>query len=173
VVCEVVFVMSDSIRLLPTRKIPSRKQLIAIGVENRIQRQTTISGENECWIWEGVLREGYGRMKIGRASFSVHRLAYVLWVNEIPDGHLVCHKCDNRRCVNPEHLFVGTIADNIADMDKKKRRATGERSGRRKLSDEDVKYIRKHHKKETLKQMANKFGVTLDHICRVAKGHSR
>jgi len=80
-------------------------------------------GRNTCWEWTGVCYKGYGNFSVGgsRGRMYAHRYSYELHFGNIPVGLLVLHKCDNRRCVRPSHLFVGTQSDNIKDSIKKGR----------------------------------------------------
>lgn len=97
----------------------------------RIARATMVTA-NGCWEWLlGKDRVGYGRLKIqlgSRSAFrfsSAHRYAWELWRGPIPDGMNVLHKCDNRACCNPDHLFLGTQQDNMRDMHAKGRGPRG------------------------------------------------
>ena len=75
-----------------------------------------------CWEWTAAKNEkGYGVFGIGKETDKAHRISYRLLVSEIPQGLFVCHKCDNPKCVNPDHLFLGTAQDNVKDMILKKR----------------------------------------------------
>jgi hypothetical protein len=77
-----------------------------------------------CWLWTGVVKGWYGRIRRGRAAdgdVGAHRFSYELHCGPIPSGMFVCHRCDNPRCVNPDHLFVGTQRDNMRDKIKKHR----------------------------------------------------
>lgn len=81
----------------------------------------TIKKENECIEFTGSLRAGYGAIKINGRIESTHRVSYALTFGEIPQGFLVCHKCDNKKCINPEHLFLGSYKDNMQDCKEKGR----------------------------------------------------
>jgi hypothetical protein len=90
---------------------------------------------------------------------------------DVPDGLYVCHKCDNRSCVNPEHLFLGTQADNIADCKHKGRAAIYDRHGRAKLSREQaIEAVLERRAGVRLKDLAEKYGLSLSGIARVCRG---
>lgn len=105
--------------------------------------------EEECWPWQGYRnKRGYGCLTIGGRNgraVHTHRLAWELNFGSIPDGLCVLHKCDNPPCCNPNHLFLGTDADNVADKVKKGRQARGEHHGQSTLTTELVLQIRKLH----------------------------
>lgn len=87
-----------------------------------------------CWLWLGAKdSDGYGNIKVGNRGTHAHRIAYALKVGHIPTGLSVLHSCDNRSCVRPDHLFLGTQLDNVNDMAKKGRdnKARGDRNASR------------------------------------------
>lgn len=112
-----------------------------------------------CWLWTAALKVGYGAMWNGATTAYAHRLMHEVAHGPIPDGFDVCHRCDNRACVNPDHLFAGTRLENVADMDRKGRRRSV--SGKQKLTPDDVREIRRCLARgEEGLTIAARFGVT-------------
>jgi hypothetical protein len=130
----------------------------------------------QCWIWEGSIGQyGYGQVGRRRKLIGTHRYAWTISNGDIPKGMGVLHKCDNRPCVNPDHLFLGTFKDNMNDKVRKGRQAflKGESNGRSVLTEESVKYIRsmyiKGHPLYGGVALSKKFGVTETMISYVVK----
>ncbi len=116
-----------------------------------------------------TLRRGYGVIQVGRKPAVAHRVAWVLTNGFIPDGLCVLHRCDNRPCVRPTHLFLGTRLDNIQDMVRKGRslHRYGEANPKVKLTGAQVLEIRAAHAadpKKTIKPLAAKYGVSISAI---------
>lgn len=84
--------------------------------KQRYWSKVSIKGEDECWDWLASLSSvGYGAFSIKNIQYSSHRIAWEFTNGKIPEGKLVLHKCDNRKCCNPNHLYIGTHSDNICD----------------------------------------------------------
>ena len=104
-----------------------------------------VDKSGDCWEWTGGKnRKGYGNIRVNGKTVSAHRLSYFLSNGDIPDGLFVCHTCDNPGCVNPKHLWTGTVSDNAKDMYRKGRGPdfVGEKNPRAKLNPDDIKWIR-------------------------------
>ena len=119
-----------------------------------------------CWEWQGTLRNGYGAMSVGGQMAYVHRLSHETFIGPIPPRQVIAHRCDNRRCVNPEHLFAAPHRVNMLDMVLKGRQARGERHGRAKLTRRDVEHIKqlKRDGELTSADVGTIFDIHADHI---------
>lgn len=130
-----------------------------------------------CWIWMGSINNGYGygsvggSKKLGTRRMQAHRLSWILHHGPIPDGLLVCHKCDNPPCVCPTHLFIGTQTDNLKDSYVKGRkipprpkledRPRGEKMPNHKLTWTKVDNIRRLYKEGISRaELGRQFGVS-------------
>jgi len=127
---------------------------------------------DKCWIWLGELDDyGYGRFSWqGKTGAKAHRVAYSLAFRRgvLPSSNsLVCHLCDNRACVRPRHLYLGSPPSNMQDRDNKGRKACtkGEKNGTHKLTDCDVRQIRESGL--TQDQLAKRYSVTQSTISRI------
>ena len=110
-------------------------------LEKRFWEKVEKRGDNDCWIWKGTKQKnGYGRIKVDGKSLLAHRLSYELNMSKIPNGLWVLHKCDNPKCVNPNHLFLGNRSDNMKDAFKKGRMIWGGQN--KKFTIKEIDYIK-------------------------------
>jgi len=131
-------------------------QYIQKRIENNIQK--TLTG---CWEWQKRINFlGYGQIKLKRSTCSAHRVSYEVYIGEIPIGKCVLHTCDNRKCVNPEHLWIGDNLDNAKDRMIKGRN----NHYKKRLNKDDVKEIRKKYPDMSLMQLAKKYNRNLSCI---------
>jgi hypothetical protein len=151
-----------------------------------------VEQSNDCWEWRGARgAEGYGQMRLAKrgagSSVRAHRVAWELRNGAVPDGLSVLHSCDNRGCVRPDHLFLGTRADNNRDRDLKGRAAKGARHGthttpesyrgerqwRAKLTSDDVLRIRSRFAGGATKLgLSREFGVSRRTVRSILSGEN-
>ena len=131
-----------------------------------------VNMDGECWLWEGCrIGPGYGQFRLEGKMIGAHRMAYILEVGEIPEGHYVCHSCDNPSCVNPAHLFVGEPQANADDMKAKGRSMRGAKHHKAKLTEEDVRAIRADDETSHA-DLGRRYGVQHTAIVKIRQGRT-
>lgn len=131
--------------------------------------------DSGCWEWQACRQtNGYGAIQVGGQKVSTHRAMWRALHGPLPTQTYVCHRCDNKRCINPDHLFAGTAADNARDREQKGRgaRLTGEKNYAAILSDAEVAAVaRRYAEGERAAQLAHEFGVSIATIHNWARRH--
>lgn len=141
----------------------------SLPLEVRFRRIGWTVTESGCWEWNGFRSKGYGLINSGIRTARGHhiplvasRASWIIFRGEIPEDMVICHKCDNPPCVNPDHLFLGTKHDNNRDMAEKKRTLNGERRPQSKLTDVEIDQIRQEYSTGQFSQreLGEKYGVS-------------
>jgi hypothetical protein len=148
-----------------------RSEDVPNNIKRRFWNKVRVGGPNECWEWRGYKHpRGYGYLCLATSGhYKVHRLSYALHNDVLPANTVVCHRCDNPACVNPNHLFAATQKENIADCIRKGRRVVlrGERRAS-KLTAEKVIRIRSDVRPQNV--IAAEYGIRQDHVSRIKTG---
>ena len=135
-------------------------------IEARIKRT-----KGGCWEWQGTMNHqlGYGCGYYQGEKIGAHRLSYIVHVGEIPPGAVICHECDNRRCVNPAHLVAGTQKRNMAGC------AYRYRAGGQRLRREDYAEIARLHDEGIVRQaeIGERFGISAGYVRDIGKGRKK
>lgn len=151
--------------------LENKKELLAQNFQNHFWERVEKTGD--CWVWTGAItRAGYGWVRAGGTSKLAHRVAWELTNGPIPFGMFVCHKCDNRICVNPNHHFIGTDSDNMHDCSKKGRTTWGEKGAHAKLKSQQVIEIKQLYKSGgySYQSLADKFGIGMVTVANIITG---
>ena len=146
--------------------------------------------ERGCWEWQKyIARNGYGEMGYGwnaatgrGVTILTHRASWIVHHGAIPEGAMVLHKCDNRKCINPDHLYIGDAQDNVNDMHERDRarKAQGIQNGHARLTREQVDEIRRRHipggrlgrghRSGNTAELAEEFGITKQYVGQLTRG---
>ena len=141
-------------------------------IKERLLESIDIIGD--CWLWNRKGTTRYGMISINSKNRRVNRVAYETFCGKIPEGMCVCHACDNPKCINPKHLWLGTHKENMIDCKNKgrARAPVGEKQHSNKLTESQVLEIRKIFKSgsASYKKEAKRFGVDPKNIYCIVKG---
>jgi transcriptional regulator of aromatic amino acid metabolism len=144
-------------------------------LKSRIRGRYVVNPSTGCWNWKlSTIGKGYGQLHVRHLKERfAHRVAYRAFKGDIPADTDVLHTCDNKLCVNPSHLFLGTKKDNAQDMKAKDRHLYGELNTEAKLTEKQVLQIHRLYKAGGVStyQLADRFGVSQSTIWKILKGH--
>lgn len=156
-------------------------------ISERFWRKVERRQPDQCWPWiGGIANTGYGQMSKRRPDGSwtmvnSHRLSWAEHHGPVPDGLSVLHKCDNRKCCNPGHLFLGDQSANVADMVSKARHSFGEASGRSaKITQQQADEIKAvlapyagmRVRRGVVRDLALRYGISKSAVCLIGKGRN-
>lgn len=145
-------------------------------LESRFESQYVRVPFSGCWLWTGAIKNqfGHGAFKLGSRASKVeysHRQSWVMHKGPIPDGLCVCHSCDVPSCVNPDHLFLGTQADNMKDKVLKGRQLSGSKTYVAKIDESIAKQI-KQQKSTPTRLLASMFGISRQSVADIVYGRT-
>lgn len=146
-----------------------------------LMARIAVDPNSNCWIWTGSTKSGtkphaltYGRVHWRNRGYPAHRLSWITFNGPIPRGLCVCHRCDRPLCINPDHLFLGTYADNALDMYEKGRHPHGDKHGQTKIADKDIpRLLEMRDAGVTLATIAATCDVTLSQVHNIVTDKQR
>jgi hypothetical protein len=152
------------------RQMKPMDRITDAAIVERFMAKVSKNADTGCWDWGSTVVGQYGAFTISNKLKKAHRVSYCIHIGDIGCGLIVCHRCDNPLCVNPEHLFIGTHKDNSRDMSSKGRVSSrhGELHPMGRLTIDDVDRIRSSDMNSA--DAAEMFGVHRTHINRIRSG---
>ena len=168
-----------------TRESDSLRGKRYVSAEDRFNQSYLVDAETGCWNWQNFVTPGrYGTITVNGKAMRAHRYSWSRLNGDIPQGMVICHKCDNPSCVNPDHLFIGTRQDNEKDKVSKGRQAKGRRLAEAqgnhvrcgeqcptsKLTDSVVTSIRNDPRSQRV--IADEYGTTQSNVYRIKNRHT-
>ena len=153
------------------------KRVYGLDPIERMKQKYIVNPVTNCWEWQANrYYNGYGHINVDKKTLFVHRYSYEYYFGSFDKSLCVLHKCDNRKCINPDHLFLGTRDENMKDMVSKNRQAKGIDNGTNKLSEIDVIEIKKTLSEKIYKglitQLSKKYKVSRAVIYDIKNGKS-
>lgn len=146
---------------------PGRGELTMANARERFMSFVSPEPNSGCWLWLGALARGYGAFSFGKLM-RAPRFSYEEFKGEIPAGHVVRHTCDNKLCVNPDHLITGTRSDNAQDALSRGLAVVGSRSPAAKITENDALAIIEDTR--PLAEIAATYGLSKSRVCTIKKG---
>ena len=157
--------------VMPGREfVKSHHRTMASSTKDYITSRVLVDQATGCWNWTLSTANGYGQASFRGSQRLAHIQSFIAFVGDVPDGMILRHKCDNRRCCNPEHLQLGTKADNSNDMVLRGRSARGESHSQSKLTKSQVRSIFKSQ--ESQPALADKYSVDQATISNIKRGRT-
>lgn len=166
-----IAIMRAGVETKPRSEVQLRGYEITEKDRKRFMKKVSVASD-DCWIWNAATLGAYGSFYVHPKVEAAHRASYMLFVGDIPEGLCVCYRCDTPKCVNPEHLFLGTHAQNMEDRNRKGRASGGSLKGELspavKFTEKDVLAMREMYTQgKSQREIARTFNTSQGYISNI------